>query len=456
LKRLRSSFWLHSIFYTFLQRFSLFFFNVVSYIILVRALLKSDNAVWSLYLLIFMIFETVKQGLLRNPTIKFLSMPEYANKKDDVQSAALIVNILFSILVIAGLFAFGPLISRMLKSPELLPLLWWSTALIILLIPFNHCEVMLQANYKFSSIFWGYFLRQGFFFCGIVILYFGFPEHFTLINLLLLQVVALLLGAVVLFINSRSVLIKAFFINKSIVGDMLHFGKYIFGTNLCSNLVRSFDQFVTANVLSPAEGKNYVAYYNVIFRINSMMDVPSLAVADVLFPKNVETLETDGLGKVKYYFERMIATLLAIIVPACLFIFIFPKVVIHILAGPAYYPVIPILQLTILFNIMRPLGYLYGTTLDSIGKPKANFWFGLLFMSTSLITNYVCIYYFGGMGAAYATMINGVISIILMVMILKHYIQFEIRKVWKYWMNVYRDAFRMITRLRKSPASPGQ
>jgi hypothetical protein len=81
LKVLRSSFWLHSIFYTFLQRFSLFFFGVVSYIILVRALLTEQNAVWSLYLMILMIFETVKQGLLRNPTIKFLSLPQYANKK---------------------------------------------------------------------------------------------------------------------------------------------------------------------------------------------------------------------------------------------------------------------------------------------------------------------------------------------------------------------------------------
>jgi lipopolysaccharide exporter len=57
-----------------------------------------------------------------------------------------------------------------------------------------------------------------------------------------------------------------------------------------------------------------------------MLDVPSLAAADVLFPKNVETLETDGLGRVKYYFERMMGTILALIVPISLVIFLLPQV----------------------------------------------------------------------------------------------------------------------------------
>jgi hypothetical protein len=95
--------------------------------VLVRALLKDDNAVWSLYLVILMIFETVKQGLLRNPTIKFLSMPEYVGKKSEVQYSALLINILFSAIAVLVLFGFGSQIAILLKSPEILPLLGWST-----------------------------------------------------------------------------------------------------------------------------------------------------------------------------------------------------------------------------------------------------------------------------------------------------------------------------------------
>jgi hypothetical protein len=38
----------------------------------------------------------------------------------------------------------------------------------------------------------------------------------------------------------------------------------------------------------------------------------------------------------------MIATILALIIPASLFIFIFPKLIIYILAGSKYYGAIPI------------------------------------------------------------------------------------------------------------------
>ncbi|MFM9908692.1 MAG: oligosaccharide flippase family protein [Chitinophagaceae bacterium] len=418
---------------------------------MVRALFKEDNAVWSLYLMIFMIFETVKQGLLRNPTIKFLGMAENATLKKEVQYSAFLINILFSIVTILVLMVFGTTIAGLLKSPDIVPLLWWSSILVLLLIPFSHCEVMLQAHYKFSSIFWANFIRQAIFFLGIIILYLFFRPYFNVINLLLIQIVALFFGSLVMFQNSRPYLAIGLYFNKSILFQMLHFGKYIFGTNLFSNLARSFDHFITANVLNPIDGKNFVANYNVVSRINTMLDVPSLAAADVLFPKNVETLETDGLGKVKYHFERMIATILALIIPASLFVFIFPKLIIFLLAGTKYYEAIPILQMTILFSISRPLGYLFGSTLDSIGKPRVNFYTSLLYMLISLGINYFCLYTFGGIGAAYASMINAVIGMIIMIGVLKKYIHLELRNIYRFMINMYGDTFKMLKKLRKTP-----
>ncbi len=422
--------------------------------VLVRALLKEDNGIWSLYLMILMIFETVKQGFLRNPTIKFLGMPEYKNKKKEVQYSALLINIIFSLLAIIILILFGYQIAGMLKSPELVPLLWWSTILILFLIPFSHCEIILQAHYKFSSIFWAYFIRQGFFFIGIVVLYFFFREYFTLINMMLLQIISLFLGTIAMFINAKALLELGIYFNKIILVEMVHFGKYIFGTNLFSNLARSFDHFITANVLDPVQGKIFVANYNVVARINTMMDVPSLAVADVLFPKNVETFGSEGgLGKVKYYFERMIANILALIIPASLFVFIFPKFVVYLLTGTQYYGAIPILQMTILFSATRPLGYLFGSTLDSIGKPRVNFFVSLLYMLISLGINYFCLFQFGGIGAAYATMINAVIGMAIMIAILKKYIHLDVRNIYTYLLNVYGNAFKWLNKNPK-PTAP--
>lgn len=447
MKLLKSSFWFRSIFYTLLQRFSLFFFGAVSFAILIRGL-DQHYTVWALYLTTLTLMETIKQGLLRNPTIKFLNMAEYATRKNEVQSSAMLLNIAFSILAIVVLEIFGSSIAHWLKSPELTPLLLWSFTFVIILIPYSHCEVMLQANYQFSKIFWAYFVRQALFFIGIVVLYFFKRDQFTPMNMLVLQVISLAVGAVILYITTRPYLVKGIHYDLATVKHMFYFGRYIFGTNLFFNISRSFDRYMTANILDAVQGNNYVKYYDTVGRINNMIDVPSLAAADVLFPKNAEAAETDGIGKVKYYFERMVGIILALIVPISLFIFIFPGLIIRVLAGPQNAGAVPILQLTILFSLVRPLSYQFGSTLDAIGKPQVNFRVNVLFMLFNLALNYVFLTKFGPMGAAYATVINYVVTFVLMIAILKKYIQVETINIFRYMVQTYKDIFGVIGKMK--------
>ena len=95
LRKRAASFWLTAMFYTMLQRVSLFIFGVVGYMLLDRGLNKSHYGVWALYLTIFSLFEAVKQGLIRNASIKFLGANEFHFRKDAVQSSSLFINSLF-------------------------------------------------------------------------------------------------------------------------------------------------------------------------------------------------------------------------------------------------------------------------------------------------------------------------------------------------------------------------
>src|SRR5690349_9795419 len=135
-----ASFWKNAIFYTLLQRVSLFAFGVISYMILVRGFSTSTNGIWALYITIFSIFESIKQGLLRNATIKFLGVKENEERTDEVQFSSLIINICFSLAVIILFMACSGIIASVLKSVSLSELLIWSSILILLLIPYNHCE----------------------------------------------------------------------------------------------------------------------------------------------------------------------------------------------------------------------------------------------------------------------------------------------------------------------------
>ena len=79
--------------------------------------------VWGLFVTILSLVETIKQGLLRNPMIKFLSEPEYAGQKNKVQSVALLINFGFSALSILFIIFLGKLLCAWLSTPELYPMI---------------------------------------------------------------------------------------------------------------------------------------------------------------------------------------------------------------------------------------------------------------------------------------------------------------------------------------------
>lgn len=444
LKKPAASFWMNALFYTLLQRVSLFIFGAVAYMILVRGFSTQTNGIWALYITLFALFESAKQGLLRNATIKFLGMARYADKAAGVQSAALFLNLVFSLLVAVLIITAGSLLAGWLHAPPLLSLLLWSTLMIGLLVPFNHCETILQSKFRFDLLFRAAFIRQGIFFCGLVILYLFFRTGFTLLNVLLLQAVAL--GVSLAFILARG----AKHVNWKYTHDpvlilrLFHFGKYTFGANLFSGLSRNFDHFITAGLLDPVQGKNYVAYYHTVARIHNMVDIPALAAADVLYPKSVQTIEKEGLAKVKRHFELMAGSLLAILIPVSVIIILFPRFILHIVAGPAYYPAAVILQLTILFGMVRPISYQFGATLDAIGKPHINFRANLLLMVVNLGLSCLAILIYGGIGAAYASMVSYTLFLVVMLYLLKKYVQVEPKNIVATAIGRYRDAFRFL------------
>jgi lipopolysaccharide exporter len=437
--KLPASFWFRSVFFTLLNRFSLIIFGVVGYILLAKKVFPgpAEMGIWSLFLGIVSIVETIKQGLLRNPMIKFLSEPEYLDQSNKVQSSSLFTNIVFSLIIILLIVLFGKLFSGLLHTPELYPMCLWGILIIALLIPFNHCEVLLQAHFKFQKIFLGYFLRQGVFILGIIVMLLFFKSSLSLIALVQLQIAALLVGTSVLAFFSRPYFKKGFKIDKRVMLRMFHFGKYIFGTNVFSTLARTSDQFFAANF----NLGEYVAYYNVVGRINNMMDVPSLAVADVLFPKNVEAMATNETEKVRYYFERMVGNILSIILPLTIGILLFPGLLVKFFAGSKYFPAIPIMYIVIPFSFIKPFFYQFGATMDAIGKPHVNFWVNLFSLATSFLFIYLGLSYIGKLGAGYGTVASNIATVIIMYIMLKKTIGIRISEIFGYVLQAYKNIF---------------
>ncbi len=449
LKIFSSSFWIHSLFYTFLQRFSLFFFGAISYIVMAHSFDPKTFAHWALFIVVLSLIDSAKNGLLRNPAIKFFSMPQYAARKNEVESSSFILNLIFSVSVSILLFTLGKPLSRWLQSEPLNELIPGGIIIILVNIFFSHFEMILQSKFKFAEIFKANFSRQFIFFLGVVVLSF-FPNYFLLGNILLLQILGTILGTLMIYAFARPHQQKHFRFSPKLFLHMAHYGKYTFGTNLFSQAGRSFDQTLSAMLLDPVTSKMYVAYYNVVGRINNMMDVPSLAAADVSYPKNVEAVEDHGLEKVKYYFERMAGSILAIMLPISLVILLMPKLVLMIIGGKDYYPAAPLLQLALVFGWVRPISYQFGSVMDAIGKPQLNFRVNLLFFIVSLVLHLVFITGFGGIGGAIALACVYMLLLIVMMVLLKKHIGIEPRNIIKETKAFYKVPFRWLTGRKKA------
>ena len=447
----KSSFWINSFLFTFLQRFCLFGFSVVSVIILTHTWTNVQIGIYSLFQLIVTTIELIKVGLLRNALIKFMHDDRYLNKHREVQSSSLLINIGFSLIVIVLMVTASGWLSNLLKTPELDKLLQWSILMVIFQIPYSHCEMMQQSTMQYKITFFAYFLRQGLFFCFIVSAMLISRSFLTIEHLVIVQIIVLIISALYFVIASRSLLTWKIYFDKEVMGRLLQFGKYVFGTSLLSSIYKFSDHFVTAYAIgNPIAGKVFVSYYSVVARITGLLDFPFMAVADVLFPKNAQAMNTEGPDKVKYYFERMVGILTALIVPVSIGIFFLPKLVISLIAGPQYLEAVPILQITMFFAFLRPFYSNFGFTMDSIGKPQMNFYFNVFAVVLSFLSTYYSIRWFGGkMGAVYATIFVLIISCTIIYFILRSSLDIRLRNIFRYTLDTYSLIY---AQLKKFPA----
>lgn len=452
--RFKPSFWINAIFITLFQRFSLFFFALVGFFILTHYALDNEEiGVYALFQTIITMMEYVKMGLLRNALIKFIHDTRFTNRLKKVQSASLLINVLFSFIVIIFFLLCSDWLSQLLKTQALSKLLKWGILLIIFQVPFNHCEIVQQSHMQYKTTFIAYFLRQGILFFFIVSTVFVSAESLTLEHLVGAQITAMLLSSIYYLIASRKYISKKFYFDKEIISRLLQFGKYVFGTAMLSHIYKFADHFVTAYAIgNPVVGKIYVSYYSVVARIAGVLDVPFMAVADVLFPKNAQAMATGGMEKVKYYFEKMVGTLTALIIPASLFIFFIPGLIIRIIAGPAYLEAVPILQMAMLFAFLRPFFSQFGYTMDSIGKPHVNFFVNFLFLILSLVCTYLSIHWFGGlMGAVYATTFTSGLGCLMFYYILRSNLNIELANIVRYTLSTYTDLFNFVKKVTVKP-----
>ena len=422
--------------------------------VLVRHLSQSQMGAWALFLVVTTVFEMSKTGLLKNAHIRYVSSTDDREEKTGIASASLLINACITALFILLILFFGNWLSAVLHTGnDLAIMLKWFIPGIVVMMFFSHLEAIQQSFLDFKGVFAGYFVRQ------VVFLIFiggcGFLNiSYSLTDVVVYQSIGFCCGTIAIWYYSRPYLEYHFNPTFGRVRQVLHYGKWIFASGIVSNLFTNLDQLVTGTMKTAKD----VAYYNTALRINTLLDVPSYAAADIIFPKSARASVEEGEGKVRYLFERMVGILLSFSAPIALFIIIFPKLVIYLISGNQYLAAAPILQLYMFTRLISPMQNQSANLLNSIGKQAICFWMNSAALALNLIVNYACVREIGFYGAAVGSTISYSLALIAWYFLMRRLIGFRPGNILKYMLDTYITVYGFAKKLalRRGPDSPEQ
>ncbi len=399
----QSSYWIQSGKFTLLERVSVLVFGVFTFILLVRILDKESYGTWMLFISLVTLVETARNGFFKNPLIRYLNKTEQGDRPR-LQGTSLILNVVFSLLIALFMALISEPLSASWETPQLVYLLYLFIPISGIMAFFSHFDYVQRGNFNFSGPFGGYFIKNGLSFF-IVAYYFFMDKHLDLKVLGIWYGIAALCGTLVSLGFAWKYLFLFPKMSTQWVKTLFSYGKYTLGTNLSAVLLRNIDIWMLGWYLTPAA----VAIYNVAIRIANLFEVPSMALASILFPEAVRRAEKEGDSAMKLLYEKSVAIILVFSIPFVIFVFLFSETIVTLLAGEDYKEAALILNITMLYGLIIPFNKQMGVVLDAIGKAKINMLFVLRNALINVVLNVTFIPWLGIIGAALATLTTMVI-----------------------------------------------
>lgn len=431
------SYWLKSGFFSLLDRGSVLVFGLGSYLILIRTLEPAELGAWVLFLATMGFAEVSKSGLLQNALVKFLST---CTKKEYpvITTASLFLNFVISCLTALLLVGMAGFLSTLWEIPDLKTMLGIYCLTAFLNIPYYHCNFLLQSNLTFVGIFFSNFFKQGLIFVYIAVFFFS-GWDIEIINLAWMQAFTYLVASITSISFAWKYLNHASKIDFGWVSKLFHYGKYVFGTNISGMLYKKMDVMMLGALINPVA----VALYDLAVRISNMVEVPTYSVASVVFPQSARKMESGGPEAIRDLYEKSVGAILAMIIPFLIVIMIFTKPIIAIFSSE-YMDAVPLLRLTILYGLFIPFSGQFGTVLDSIGKPKINFYFVFVGFGLNILLNYLFISRFGVTGAAYGTLSTYILMFVVTQLVLYNMFKVKAYRSFYYAIGFYGEGFQML------------
>lgn len=424
-------YWLTSGFFTMMHRGIDFFLGFLGFMLLVRVFSPEEFGVWVLLITIVAIIDMARNGFLQNGVIKFL-VGKNLNTQAKIQSAALVLNSLLTLIFIILIWIFAEWLETQLNAKRLADLLKIYSFVLPVLILHTHNLILMQAAYDFKAYFLAGVSKSLPFF-GVIAYFFFTEATLTLKALVWYQNVAFLLATGMSLYQVKSQFMLRWGFNKYWNLKIFHFGKYVFGTNLVSMLTNSLDKFLLGALLSPVQ----VAMANTAGRVMNMVEIPVNSIASISYPKASEAYDKNQVNEVGRTFEKTLGMMLSMTFPFWLINIIFAEYIILIIAGDAYLDAVPFLRIMALLALIKPFDRQSGVFLDAIGKPFVNMVMVIGTFIYGAILSWFLINSYGLIGAAYGLVLAVFITAVVKQIILYRYIPIQFKNCLKEAVLMY-------------------
>ncbi len=436
------NYWIKSGFYSLLNQVTQMIFNLGSVVLLWRMLGKDVCSVWVIYLTIISVVEVSRTGLLQNALMTFLNTTP-KEEHSAINTASMLLNVVLSLLI-AGLLLFTcSFIADSYEQPILIQLLSIYAITTVILSAVYQFNFIQQAYMDFKGLFWSTFVRTGALFFFILYLKLT-NKTVELSELACVQLLAAIPAALVGYWFARKYFVLSSKLDLGWLKKLFKYGKYTFGTNVATMAFKTVDKLILGKLLLGS-----LSTYDLSTKINTLADVPTTTLAAVLFPQSARRHHEDGKTSAKFLYEKSVGVLLSLIIPVVIFILLFADIIVTVIGGKSYADAAHILRLTIFYGVFMAFGVQFGTVIDSIGKPKLNFYTTAAGACVNLVCNYFFITWFGLYGAAYGTLMALTIMFIVMQTILHRVLNVQIGQVFKYAFSFYGEMYHKF--LKRNP-----
>lgn len=375
---------------------------------MVRVMPEVEIGVWALFISVTSILELLRNGFIRNPLITHLVSATSDEERRDIVSASFALHTILVGLVTIFLLAGAKPLTSFWNAPDLDILFYIYVVRGIVLIPCLHFEYLQQCKMQFKGIFIGTTVRNAP--LGLYSMFAYLIGHrATLVELSIVMLVSAIVSAFIAYTYVKDMPIFSFPVNKQTIKRLSGFGKYTLGTTISSMVVKSTDQWMIGRMI----GTVGVAMYNPALRISNLVEVPTLAIASLVYPQVNQKMKDMGHEGIQNLYNKSVSLILAIMLPMILPMYLLSDFVINIIFGETYAEAAPILRVTIFYTLIIPFNRQFGTIMDALKRPKINFYLLVMMGVINVVLNYFLLKSMGPVGSAYATLISYIIIFIL-------------------------------------------